>query len=78
MKLVDYNKQLTRIESQALYSLEAHYEGFDYWLPNDDSHYIIAINHGAKVAVSTGFYEMDDFYEGSDYLVNLTSLTGLV
>jgi hypothetical protein len=78
MRLVNYTKQIKRIESKALWSMEAHYEGFDYWVPNDETHYIIAINHHQQVAVSTGFYEMDDFYEGSDYLVNLTALTGLV
>ena len=74
MRVVNYEKQVKRIETRDLWSLEAVYNGFQYWLPNDETHSIMAINHDLEIAVNTGFYEMDDFYDGSDYLVTMNKL----
>ena len=44
-------------------------DGMKYYTPNnEDWGPIIVMDHEAKLADSTGFYEMDDMeYEGSDY-----------
>jgi hypothetical protein len=50
-------------------------EGVEYWCPNDeDWGTIIAVHHGAKMAMDTTFFEMDDI-EGSpeDYGITLVN-----
>lgn len=44
-------------------------KGIEYYAPNDeDWGCIIAVSHEHKVAIDTGFYEMDDMeYKDSDY-----------
>jgi len=43
--------------------------GVEYWLPNDESWFeIMAVDHANKLAVGTGFPEMDDLsYPDSEY-----------
>lgn len=44
-------------------------DGIDYWLPNDESWFdIMAVDHTNKLAIGTGFPEMDDLsYPDSEY-----------
>lgn len=39
----------------------------EYLVPNDTGQQIVARSHRYGIAVKTGFYDMDDFYNGSDY-----------
>lgn len=36
--------------------------GVSYWLPNDETRYVVAVSSDRKLAVRTNFYELDDFY----------------
>lgn len=49
------------------YIIDCAIDGVEYLVPNDTAEPIMARSHKYGVAVNTGFYDMDDFYEGSDY-----------
>lgn len=47
------------------FDLDLSIGGVDYYTPNDETEYIVAVSHHAKTAVETAFYESDDFiYQG--------------
>ena len=49
------------------YVLHSVLDGITYYVPDDESRYILAVDGARDRIVSTGFYEMDDFHMGSEY-----------
>ena len=60
-------KKLLKAITKGDYDYHSTIEGIEYFIPNDEREYIIAFHHESKQVMITDFYEMDDFYEGSDY-----------
>jgi hypothetical protein len=49
------------------YYIDHDRDGVYYLVPNDSNRSIVALSHQMGIAAFTGFYDLDDFYEGSDY-----------
>ena len=49
------------------YEKHVQLDGLVYYIPDDESEYIIAEDVVRDRVISTGFYEMDDFGIGSEY-----------
>jgi hypothetical protein len=49
------------------YYIDHDRDGVYYLVPNNTNRSIVALSHRLGVAAFTGFYNLDDFYEGSDY-----------
>ena len=49
------------------YALHDTFDGIKYYIPDDESEYIVCVDEERGRFISTGFYEMDDFGYGSEY-----------
>jgi len=49
------------------YVLHSRLDGLEYYIPDDETRYIRAVDVVRGRIISTGFYEMDDFHIGSEY-----------
>ena len=65
---LNYDKVLICTEDGRLDHLDT-IEGIDYYYTGEDMSFIYAVDHTNELACRTDFFEMDDFYIGSDYLI---------
>jgi hypothetical protein len=72
--MINFKNQIKKILNSDLV-LETKIGGISYYLPASDEDFIVALDLKNKLAVNTGFYEMDDFYNSpncftlSDYAI---------
>ena len=59
MKKLNYITTSNRIESRNYYKIYV-FRGIEYYCPQDDGEYIVAIDRKNCLAVRTDFYEIDD------------------
>ena len=61
------------------YDLYSYLYKIAYYIPQNESHYIMAVDHIHKVAISTGFYEMADIEAPhGEYALIYDKVKGLV
>ena len=68
MDQAEYYEKLNKHISTGHYEPIESIQGIDYYYDGSDMCFIAAVDHKAKLAIETDFFEMDDFYDISPEL----------